>query len=177
MEVDIYTLVCNSLLIIILPHQASDAAKLTGFTMEAPSVRLDKIINKLREHNFRITPQRVAILNVFLNSNEHPSVEQVYEQVKVTFPTTSLATIYKTVNLLKELGEILEIRLAADRNRYDGKKPYPHPHLICTKCHTIMDPEISAIDQMTSELERTSGYRVLSHQLEFFGICPSCQNQ
>ena len=145
--------------------------------MYDPKQRLDEIIVKLRDLNFRITPQRVAILRIFLNSQDHPSVEQVYAQVKADFPSTSLATVYKTVNLLKEVGEILEIGFADGGNRYDGNKPYPHPHLICTKCKKIMDPVVSLIDQITSDLEQTSGYRIVSHQIEFFGICPACQEK
>ena len=74
--------------------------------------RLDEILTKLRQREFRITPQRIAILKAFLQRQDHPGVEQVYEEVKVNFPTTSLATVYKTVNLLKEVGEILEISFA-----------------------------------------------------------------
>jgi Fur family transcriptional regulator, peroxide stress response regulator len=142
-----------------------------------PQERLDDIIGKLRQRACRITPQRVAILKVFLSSHEHPSVERVYEQVRVDFPTTSLATVYKTVVLLKEIGEILEIGFADGRNRYDGINPHPHPHLICTRCKSIMDPEVSLLEQLKSEVAQTSGYRMLSHQLEFFGICPACQQQ
>ncbi|OEU71923.1 MAG: transcriptional repressor [Desulfuromonadales bacterium C00003107] len=145
--------------------------------MKSSQKRLNDIIVKLRQHKFRITPQRLTILKVFLNSTEHPSVERVYEQVIADFPTTSLATVYKTVNLLKKIGEILEIGFADGRNRYDGNKPYPHPHLICMKCKTIMDPEVSNLDHLTAEVEQASGYRILSHQLEFFGICPACQNK
>lgn len=145
--------------------------------MTDSQMRLDDIISKLRQHNFRITPQRLAILRVFLSSTEHPSVERVYQQVQTDFPTTSLATVYKTVNLLKEIGEILEIGFVDGSNRYDGLKPYPHPHLICMKCKSIMDPELSSLDHLTSEVEQASGYRILSHQLEFFGICPTCQNK
>jgi len=144
-------------------------------SMQNPQERLESIISNLRLRECRITPQRVAILKVFLSSDEHPSVERVYEQVRVDFPTTSLATVYKTVALLKQMGEILEIGFADGRNRYDGLKPYPHPHLICTRCKRIMDPEVTLLEQLKSEVERTSGYRVVSHQLEFFGICPACQ--
>lgn len=139
--------------------------------------RLNTVILKLRERGCRITPQRVAILKIFLNSQAHPSVEQVYEQVKVNFPTTSMATVYKTVHLLKEIGEILEIGCAAGGNRYDGNKPYPHPHLICTACKTIVDPELRLFDQLTTEVTKISGYRIVSHQLDFFGICPKCQRK
>jgi len=145
--------------------------------MLSPQQRLDDIIGKLRQRACRITPQRVAILKIFLSSDEHPSVERVYEQVRVDFPTTSLATVYKTVALLKEIGEILEISFADGRNRYDGLKPYPHPHLICTRCKSIMDPEVSLLEQLQAEVAQSSGYLVLSHQLEFFGICPACQQK
>jgi Fur family peroxide stress response transcriptional regulator len=136
--------------------------------------RLDEILNKLRQRDCRITPQRIAILKAFLQSQDHPGVEHVYAEVKVNFPTTSLATVYKTVNLLKELGEILEISFAGGGNRYDGNKPYPHPHLICTQCNKITDPEVSLLEQMTAEVAKATGYRIDSHQVEFFGVCSSC---
>jgi len=145
--------------------------------MPNPQQRLDAILSKLRQRACRITPQRVAILKIFLNSHEHPSVERVYEQVRVDFPTTSLATVYKTVVLLKEIGEILEIGFADGRNRYDGINPHPHPHLICNRCKNIMDPEVTLLEQLKSEVAQTSGYRIVSHQLEFFGICPACQQK
>ncbi len=145
--------------------------------MENTPNQLDALVAKLRQRKFRITPQRIGILKVLLNSNEHPSVERVYDQVRVDFPTTSLATVYKTVNLLKKIGEILEIGFTDGCNRYDGNKPYPHPHLICTQCKAIMDPEIDSLEHLTAEIERVSGYRVVSHQLEFFGICPACQKK
>ena len=143
--------------------------------MKDSGQRLENILDKLRARDCRITPQRIAILKAFLNTDQHPSVEQVYGQVKADFPTTSLATIYKTVSLLKEIGEILEISFADGRNRYDGNKPYPHPHLICNRCNSIIDPEVSQLEQMTAEVAKTTGYRILSHQVELFGICPACQ--
>lgn len=145
--------------------------------MNDPQKRLDDILNKLRQRQFRITPQRIAILKAFLHTDQHPSVEQVFTQVKADFPTTSLATVYKTVNLLKEIGEILEIGFADGRNRYDGNRPYPHPHLICTRCRSIIDQEVSSLDQMADEVAKATGYRITSHQVELFGICPDCQKQ
>jgi Fur family peroxide stress response transcriptional regulator len=145
--------------------------------MKPGKTRLDTILTKLRERNCRITPQRVAILRIFLGSSDHPSVEQVYEKVRINFPTTSLATVYKTVHLLKEVGEILEIGTADGCNRYDGNKPYSHPHLICTACKTIIDPELTLLSKLTDEVESTSGFCVTSHQLNFYGICPACQKK
>jgi Fur family peroxide stress response transcriptional regulator len=143
--------------------------------MTDPKDRLNSMLGKLKEHNFRITPQRVAILNELASSDTHPSVENVYEQVKKNFPTTSRATVYKTVALLKELNEILELGFPDGGNRYDGNKPYPHPHLICTQCKKIVDPDLQSLTEMTSELVLETGFKILNHRLDFFGICPDCQ--
>ena len=99
--------------------------------MAKQKTRLDHMISKLREREYRITPQRLAILKILAVSEGHPSVEKIYSQVKKDFPTTSLATIYKTLIVMKEIGEVLELGFSDDSNRYDGNKPNPHPHLIC----------------------------------------------
>ena len=101
--------------------------------------RLDEMLSRLKENEFRITPQRMAVLKVLAVSEGHPTVERIYETVRADFPTTSIATIYKTVNLLKELGEVLELGFPDGSNRYDGNKPYPHPHVICTECKKIIE--------------------------------------
>ncbi|GAB6907375.1 Ferric uptake regulator, Fur family [Desulfosarcina cetonica] len=137
--------------------------------------RLRKMIEALREHQFRITPQRLAILRVLSESKGHPSVETIYEQVKPAFPTTSLATVYKTVSVLKGLNQVLELGFSDDSNRYDGKKPYDHPHVVCTVCKKILDPDVSALADMTEELSRKTGFTITRHRLDFFGICPDCR--
>jgi Fur family peroxide stress response transcriptional regulator len=140
-------------------------------------IRLEMMVQKLREHDHRITPQRLAILRVLAASDGHPSVEQIYARVKDDFPTTSLATVYKNVALLKSLGEVLELGFSDDSNRYDGNKPYPHPHLVCTRCKKIIDPDLSMLQDLTQELVRETGFRILNHRMDFFGICPECQHK
>jgi Fur family peroxide stress response transcriptional regulator len=137
--------------------------------------RLDQMIAALRERGHRITPQRLAVLKILVASENHPSVEMIYDQVKKDFPTTSLATVYKTITLLKELQEVLELGFADGGSRYDGKRPFPHPHAICTKCGTIVDPQFSNMDKMATEMAKKSGFRITHHRLDFFGLCPKCQ--
>ncbi len=137
--------------------------------------RLAIMLDKLKARQCRITPQRMAILKELASSTAHPTVETVYEKVKANFPTTSRATVYKTINLLKELNEILELGFADSGNRYDGNKPYPHPHLICTQCKKIIDPDLQSLTDMTRELTEETGFKIINHRLDFFGICPECQ--
>ncbi len=143
--------------------------------MSDPKIRLEIMIQKMREKGLRITPQRIAILRVLSKSKGHPSVENIYEQVNEEFPTTSVATVYKNVSMLKELGEVLELSFGSESSRYDGNKPNPHPHLICTKCKKIIDPDLDSLKDVSTELINETGFRITSHRLDFFGICPECQ--
>ena len=95
-----------------------------------PQIRLNQMIKVLKEKGHRLTPQRLAVLKILAKSEGHPSAETIYKTVKTTFPTTSLATVYNNINLLKAAHEVLQLGFANLGSRYDGNKPYPHPHAI-----------------------------------------------
>ena len=139
--------------------------------------RLNQMLSRLKEHDFRITPQRLAVLKVLAVSEGHPSVERIYDTVRAEFPTTSIATIYKTVNLLKQLNEVLELGFPDGSNRYDGNKPYPHPHVICTTCKKIIDPDLGSLKDLTKEVIKETGFQILNHRVDFFGTCGDCQSR
>jgi Fur family peroxide stress response transcriptional regulator len=136
---------------------------------------MDQMVSKLRGHKFRITPQRLAILRVLAASERHPSVEMVYDTVRREFPTTSIATIYKTVHLLKQINEVLELAFPDGSNRYDGNKPFPHPHVICVRCRKIIDPDLDSLKDMKDEVTDETGFEILNYRLDFFGICKECK--
>jgi Fur family transcriptional regulator, peroxide stress response regulator len=139
--------------------------------------RIEEMLAKLKSRDFRITPQRLAVLRILAASESHPSVDDIYKEVKAEFPMTSLATVYKTVSLLKELNEVLELGFPDGSNRYDGLNPFPHPHVICMKCKKIMDPELMNVDELSEEMSRKTGYKIFNHRLDFFGLCPECQQK
>lgn len=141
------------------------------------SLRLNQMIIKLRKQGFRLTPQRLAILKILASSEEHLSVEQIYDRIKTDYPVTSLATIYKTVAVLNKIGEVMELGFVDGSNRYDGARPYPHPHLICTGCKRIIDPDIPTLSELPHELASKTGYQIIHHRLDFFGLCPECQGK
>ena len=143
--------------------------------MTDSQIRFEQLITKLKEREYRLTPQRVELVRLIAASEGHPSASQLYDQIKIQFPTMSLATVYKTLDLLKELGEVLEIDLRDD-SHYDGNKPYPHPHLICTNCQKIVDGELNtAVVNIVKEVEQNFGFKILKHQLAFYGLCSDCQ--
>ena len=145
--------------------------------MTGLDTRFEYLIAKLKERNYRLTPQRVELIRLIAASEGHPSASQLYAQIKDQFPTLSLATVYKTLDLLKELGEVLEINLRDD-SHYDGNKPYPHPHLICMKCQSIVDGELeTAVSTIINDVEENYGFQIQKYQLDFYGVCPDCQNE
>jgi Fur family peroxide stress response transcriptional regulator len=146
-----------------------------GASVEKPQ-RLERMLAKLKDKSFRLTPQRLAVLKILAEEETHPSVAQVYDRVIKEFPTTSLATVYKTIILLKDLNEVLELGFPDGSNRYDGVKPFPHPHMICTRCKKIVDPELTSLSDLNQEMSRKTGYQILYHRLDFFGLCPECQS-
>ena len=143
--------------------------------MVDPHTRFEELVARLRQREHRLTPQRIALLRLLAAGDGHPSAAQLYEQIKDQFPTTSLGTVYKTLSVLKEMGEVLELGFSGDDNRYDGKRPYPHPHLLCIRCRKIMDGAAGLADALAQEVTEGSGFRVLGHRLDFYGLCPDCQ--
>jgi Fur family peroxide stress response transcriptional regulator len=145
--------------------------------MTDSDIRLDEITQRLRASGHRLTPQRMAVLKILASSDGHPSAEQIYDQVKTAFPMTSLGTIYKTISVLQVMGEILELGFGEGSNRYDGAKPYPHPHLICMQCNKIIDGDLSLDPESLRSLELASGYKILRPQISLYGLCPDCKEE
>jgi Fur family peroxide stress response transcriptional regulator len=142
--------------------------------MPNPTTRFDQLIASLKGRDFRLTPQRVELVRLIAASDGHPSAAQLYDRIKERFPTMSRATVYKTLALLKDMHQVLEIDLHGE-GRYDGSRPYPHPHLVCTRCRQIVDGDFDLDPAALRRLEQASGYHITRSQIAFFGLCPDCQ--
>jgi Fur family peroxide stress response transcriptional regulator len=139
------------------------------------STRLDDVVAKLRSAGYRITPQRLGIVKILIDSEEHPTVDQIYRQVQEDFPTTSLATVYNTLERLKEVGEVLELPCSGG-SRYDGLNPHCHPHLRCIVCGAIEDVDVD-LESAAEEVAGRRGYADVHYRLGFYGVCPRCQKR
>jgi Fur family peroxide stress response transcriptional regulator len=144
--------------------------------MTDPDARFNQLLAALKERNFRLTPQRVELVRLIAVSDGHPSAGQLYAKIKRQYPTISQATVYKTLILLKEMNQVLEIALRDD-SHYDGNRPQPHPHLICMKCNQINDGEVSLDQESLRRLEQASGYQILRPQITLYGLCPDCKEE
>lgn len=141
-----------------------------------PDMRYEELIDALKEKGCRMTPQRLELVRIIAASEVHPSANQLYEEIKNQFPTMSQATVYNTLALLKDMNQILEIDLHGD-SHYDGNRPEPHPHIICTECNQIVDGDFEVDGDMIKELEEASGFQITRSQFSFYGLCPNCRSK
>ena len=144
---------------------------------EVLQIRLSEMKAALSERGVAMTPRRKQLLEVLLASDRHPSVSEIHEGVKRYFPGTSLATIYNTIELLKDTGQVLEIEFSGASNRYDGRIPISHPHLICEVCEKVEDLDIAEMKDPFEEITKSTGYRILRRRMDFYGVCPDCQGE
>ena len=145
--------------------------------MNGIQYRVEEIVSQLRDHGMRITPQRMAVLNVIVGNKEHLSTEDIYERVRTDYPMIGLATIYKTVTMLKEMGAISELNFSHHSARYDGSGAPPHPHFVCNQCNRIIDIEEDIPEDLSKNIAKKNGYHITNYRLDFFGICPKCQSE
>jgi Fur family peroxide stress response transcriptional regulator len=129
-------------------------------------------MEEYRQLNIKLTPQRIAILNFLKGNKSHPSAESIYKSVKKEFPTMSFATVYNTLEALKNKGNIQELKIDSSKKRYDSDCSRHH-HLICTKCKNIVD--IFKDFKLNLSDDLTEGFDMLGNSIEFFGVCRECQ--
>jgi len=131
------------------------------------------IIKALREKGYKATPQRIAIGRFFMRTRGHPTVQKVYGEVKRVHPTVSLATVYKTIQILKEAGLIQELSLPQGQTRYDSDMK-PHINLICLKCGEIKDIEETGISGLIARVSEAEKFSATGQRFDIYGICRSC---
>lgn len=124
----------------------------------------------------RLTPQRLAVLQTLIGSKEHLSAEEIYVRVSADYPMIGLATVYKTIAMLKDMGEIRELNFSSQSARYDGSDQAPHPHFVCTRCGCIIDIHDDNLEKLPGNIARKTGYQITNYRLDFFGLCPNCQS-
>jgi Fe2+ or Zn2+ uptake regulation protein len=136
---------------------------------------MENSIKQLRERGIAVTPQRLAVMGSLRHRRDHPTAENIYQEVRRQLPAISFNTVYKTLEILCQNGMVIKVNPLHEVARYDGDTG-PHAHLICRRCHVIVDldwqPELPALSP-----EQQNGFQVEFTSLTFWGLCPQCQRE
>jgi len=134
----------------------------------------ESMIKQLREKGLKVTPQRLAIIEVLIEKRDlHPGARLVYEEAKKKKKSLSLSTTYATLNELSCHGIIKTLQFDKMENRYDGNLE-EHINLICERCKKILDYKVPiAVDQR--EVAKKTGFLITDTRLEYYGYCQECR--
>jgi Fur family ferric uptake transcriptional regulator len=142
---------------------------------------------RFRGCGYRMTAPREAILNVLSRTSKHLSADDVYIAVHRTYPTVGLTTVYRTLELLVQMGLVFKFDFGDGRARYEltegPKGERHHHHLVCTSCGRVVDytdfidEEIELLNQTEKGLSKKYGFDITNHLIQFYGLCGDCKGE
>lgn len=136
---------------------------------------INRVVERFRNAGLKITPQRLAIFRLLSDNRTHPSVEDIYRQALITHPSISFTTVYKTLQTLRDMGEIMEIAIDPERVHYDPVVT-DHAHTFCTRCRGIedlTDHHGGMVAAMDGD-HHPPGFTVQHVQVHLVGVCEEC---
>jgi Fe2+ or Zn2+ uptake regulation protein len=131
---------------------------------------------RLRSRGYRLTPQRLAILEALQHARRHLSPAEIFQQVSREMPGLTEATVYRTLSFLVEQGLVLVAHLGHGQLVYEYAD-HDHHHLICRDCGKMRDVDHGELTDLYSQFLKNTGYRIDTVHATFFGLCPDCQHE
>ncbi len=133
------------------------------------------LLQVLREQGYRLTPQRLMVLEAIEASHDHVSAEEIHAKARQQYPYLNISTVYRTLDLLKERGLVAETDLGGERFLYHPAGKAQHHHLVCRKCGSVRDIDIGVLDGLRRELKSRYGFNAELEHIAIFGTCEECQ--
>lgn len=130
---------------------------------------LESVITNLRRNGFRVTPQRLAVIEFLVGNKAHPTAEAIYDELKKRYPMMSFSTIYNTIKALQRIGEIIHLSSADEPAHFDPDTS-PHHHFYCLECRQLKD----IFRDLDIPRDQINGHRVQFWRVYFYGTCSDC---
>ena len=134
------------------------------------------LVEALRDKGYRLTPQRMIILEAIEASDDHISADEIYRQARSRYPYMNISTIYRTLELLTELGLASETNLGVGRFYYHPLGKSHHHHLVCRKCAKVEDIDVSVFQRLQDNLRESYGFDAEFEHVAVFGTCAGCRS-
>jgi len=136
-----------------------------------------KVAATLKQHGYKLTPQRRVVIRAIASTRDHLTPTAIYEKVRQDHPNIGFVTIYRTLEILAELGLICELHAGGSCHSYTISAPGYHHHLICSGCGKVVDFTGYELSKVRKSLAKETGFRIDGHLLEFIGLCQACQKE
>ena len=133
------------------------------------------ILDTLRAHGHRITPQREMIIDILTHSTYHMSAEEIMDDLKHLTSAINVATVYRTLDLLWNEGVVNRNELGEGKHVYSADKHGPHLHLVCRHCRRIIEIDPDLVIPLSNALRKTYHFDVDDHHISLSGVCAHCQ--
>ena len=131
----------------------------------------------LQEKGYRLTPQRMLVIETLHNADKHISAEEINEQLRTRYPYSNISTVYRTLELLKELNLVMETDFGEERVRYHVAEKGHHHHLVCRRCGRIIDLEESILHLLKDALLRDYDFEADLRHVAIQGECNECRRK
>jgi len=139
--------------------------------------RYQELMQGLRDAGLKLTPQRLAILELLAGNRSHPTANTVFQALRPRFPTMSQTTVYNTLDTLATLGLIHELGTVGDDAVHYDADVEPHVNVICNQCGKIVDLVESDVVPSLDSIATQSGYDVRGARIVYYGLCPTCRRK
>ena len=129
----------------------------------------------LRAEGKRITAQRGLVLEVIREGHGHLDAGEIYLQARAKDPRISLSTVYRNLNLLKDLGVITELHLDEEHHHYELREEAEHYHLICSNCDRVVEFDSSSMGALIEQTGAEKGFLIEHVHIDLVGLCQDCR--
>lgn len=149
--------------------------------MDRINIDMNELKENLKQKGYKLTPQRRSIVDIIIEKEgEHLTAEEIYDEVKKVCPEIGLATVYRTVLLLEEVGVICKLDLNDGCSRYElvhDIDEHMHHHLVCNECKGVFEVQDDLLEELEESIEKSYGFKILDHSVKFYGICSKCSQK
>ena len=134
-----------------------------------------RIEKELRSGRYKLTPQRRRIIRAITGVREHMTPSEIHEKVSRDDPSIGLVTVYRTLEILAEIGLICEVHVGGNCRSYLLRRPKEHHHhLVCSECGTVVDFTDCDLGGLEEKISKDNQFTIDGHILEFIGRCKEC---
>ena len=135
----------------------------------------ETLLRLLKEKNVRVSPQRSALIRALVgHKEEHPTAEDLFLDLRRRGEEVSLATVYNTLELLRQTGAVSELGFPSGPTRLDLNLT-PHANLVCTACGRISDLPLDRLSEISQQIRGSSGFQVQRLRFDVYGLCSNCR--